>query len=1031
MRRRTFLATTGASVFLRPQFARAEKLAVSYKQQPPYFPYHGLIEPGHDAFIEEAAAYRTRKPSLPVAPHPNPWFREVTGSVLDSEQLRKGVPYWAARLDSAAGIDIYGNNGIAVADIDGDGSDEVYVCQPAGLPNRLFRWNGSKLVDISAAAGLDVLDSTSCALFLDLRNLGRQDAILMRDGGPLLFLNDGRGKFTHIPNAFRFAVSPAGTFTGMAAADYDRDGKLDVYCCCYSFFQSEAQYRYPSPYHDAQNGPPNFLFRNRLNANGSGFFEDVTVPVGLSENNNRFSFAPAWCDYDNSGWPSLYVANDFGRNNLYKNDGGKFRDVASTAGVEDIGPGMSACWFDENGDGRPDLYVGNMWSESGQRVVASKAFKNAATPELKEAYRRHSKGNSLYRNTGGGKFTDDGAALGVEMGRWAWSCDAHDFDNDGQAEIYIACGMLTGDKQPDLMSFFWRHVVASSPAGKERSTAYERGWNAINQFIREGYSWNGGEANVCYKKEGTKYRDASYESGLGVACDSRAFAVTDFNGDGCLDLFLKSRLGPQLRVFQNITGPARNTIGFVLEGRKSNRDAIGARLELDGQTKWLQAGSGYLSQHTKTVYFGLSDASVARGLRVDWPSGEVQSFVDLEAGYLYRIVENQPILKLRKFADSKPLAKMEVIGENKARLEDTWFADPIPLPSRHAGPGLLILHGREKPKVPGEMVDLTKDSDLAAAYSLFRRYLFEYRGELELPLALLLDESGRAIKVYEKIPGPDVVKQDLKNTDVASPYPGLRINPSHREFFKLGAALLWSGYGEQALPYLEEVLRRDPENSQTMVLAAQIHREAGRLGAARPSLDHALRLDPESAEAWNEMGGVHQALSEDGKALQYFLRAVAVKGDLTYALLNAAQASMRLDRPSEAEQYFGRVAKIDPQSSEAFNGLGLAQARGKKTAQAAASFREAIRLQPSYGPAWNNLAVLLLGEGKTDQAASTLRDAIGKAPLEEILYLNMGRIHLGRGNRAEAISVMRELLRVKPDSKVAQQALADLSKPAK
>ena len=93
MKRRIFLAATGASVFLRPQFAQAEKLVVSYKQEPPYFSYHGLIEPGHDAFIEEAAAYRRRKPSLPVAPHPNPWFREVTGSVLDSEQLRKGVPY--------------------------------------------------------------------------------------------------------------------------------------------------------------------------------------------------------------------------------------------------------------------------------------------------------------------------------------------------------------------------------------------------------------------------------------------------------------------------------------------------------------------------------------------------------------------------------------------------------------------------------------------------------------------------------------------------------------------------------------------------------------------------------------------------------------------------------------------------------------------------------------------------------------------------------------------------------------------------
>ena len=1028
MKRRTFLAATGASVFLKPQFAQAEKLVVSYKQEPPYFPYHGLIEPGHDAFIEEAAAYRARKPGLPAPPHPNPWFREVTGSVLDSEQLRKGVPYWAARLDPATGIDIYGNNGISVADVDGDGLDEVYVCQPAGLPNRLFRWNGSKLVDISAAAGLDVLDSTASALFLDLRNIGRQDAILMRDGGPLLFLNDGKGKFTHAPNAFRFAVSPAGTFTGMAAADYDRDGKLDIYCCCYSFFQSEAQYRYPSPYHDAQNGPPNFLFRNRLNADGSGFFEDVTTAVGLHENNNRFSFAPAWCDYDNSGWPSLYVANDFGRNNLYKNDGGKFRDVASAAGVEDLGPGMSACWFDENHDGRPDLYVGNMWSESGQRVVGSKAFKNAATPELKEAYRRHSKGNSLYRNMGNGRFSDDGAALQVEMGRWAWSCDAHDFDNDGQAEIYIACGMLTGDKQPDLMSFFWRHVVAASPTGKERSTAYESGWNAINQFIREGYSWNGGEANIFYKKDGKKYRDASYESGLGVACDSRAFAVTDLTGDGCLDLMLKSRLGPQLRVFQNTLGPAANRIGFILEGKKSNRDAIGTRLELDGQTKWLQAGSGYLSQHTKTVYFGLSDASKAGELQVNWPCGDVQKFANLEAGHLYRIVENQSIVKMRKFADVKPLAKMEVTGENRSRLADTWFADPVPLPSRHRGPGLLILHGNEKPTATGEFVDLAKDSVQAAAYTLFRRYLFEYRGDLELPLALLLDETGRAIKVYEKIPGVDLVKEDLRNMGDALPYPGLRIHQSHRDFFKLGAALLWSGYGEQALPYLEEVLRREPANSQTMVLAAQIQREAGRLDAARRYLDQALRLDPESAEAWNEIGGVHQALSEDAKALQCFVRAVAIKGDLTYALLNAAQASMRLDRPSDAEQYFARVVGIDPQSFEAFNGLGLAQARGKKTAKAADSFREAIRLQPSYGPAWNNLAVLLLGEGKTDEAAYILREAIGKAPLEEILYLNLGRIQLGRGNRAEAISVMRELLKVRPESKVGQQALADLSK---
>src|SRR5262249_29244512 len=159
--------------------------------------------------------------------------------------------------------------------------------------------------------GLDLLDDTTSALFLDLRNSGRQDAILLRSTGPLLFLNRGDGTFVEQPDAFRFKSRPQGSFTGMAAADYDRDGRLDIYLCCYVYFQSEDQYQYPSPYHDATNGPPNFLFRNRLTEEG-GFFEDVTEETGMNENNNRFSFAAAWCDYDGDGWPDLYVANDFG-----------------------------------------------------------------------------------------------------------------------------------------------------------------------------------------------------------------------------------------------------------------------------------------------------------------------------------------------------------------------------------------------------------------------------------------------------------------------------------------------------------------------------------------------------------------------------------------------------------------------------------------------------------------------------------------------------------------------------------------------
>ena len=431
-----------------------------------------------------------------VAVVAEPLFRDVTRSCFAEsesfrEQLRRGVPYWRASLDPASGIDIYGSNGIAVGDIDGDGVDEVYVCQPGGLPNRLYKiGEDGRFRDMTAEWNVGVLDDSSAALFVDLRNSGRQDLVLLRGSGPVLFLNEGN-RFSLRNDAFRFATAPSGGFTGMAAADFDRDGRLDLYLCCYVYFQSEAQYTYPSPYHDAQNGPPNFLFRNKLNVDGSGFFEDCTAETGLNANNNRFSFAPAWCDYNGDGWPDLYVANDFGRKNLYKNEKGRFHDVAHDAGVEDIGPGMSASWFDYDHDGRPDLYVANMWTAAGQRIVHQKAFVPAQSTAGRDAYFRHTRGNSLYRNLGDGSFENVTEQQHVAFGRWAWSSGGHDFDNDGESEILVTCGMLTNTSTTDLMSFFWRDVVAYSPETTMPSAKYESGWNAINQFIREDYSWSG------------------------------------------------------------------------------------------------------------------------------------------------------------------------------------------------------------------------------------------------------------------------------------------------------------------------------------------------------------------------------------------------------------------------------------------------------------------------------------------------------------------------------------------------------------
>ncbi len=204
-----------------------------------------------------------------IASAEKPWFRDVTAAAFSevssfTEQLARGIPYWRARLDPASGIDVYGSNGISVGDIDNDGCDEIYVCQPGGLPNRLYKFDGdNSLHDITEKWGAGILDDTSAALFLDLRNTGRQDLIVLCSSGPLLFLNEG-GRFRLRDDAFRFATSPAGNFTGMAAADFDRDGKLDLYLCCYVYFQSEAQYTYASPYHDAAERAAEFFLSQRL-----------------------------------------------------------------------------------------------------------------------------------------------------------------------------------------------------------------------------------------------------------------------------------------------------------------------------------------------------------------------------------------------------------------------------------------------------------------------------------------------------------------------------------------------------------------------------------------------------------------------------------------------------------------------------------------------------------------------------------------------------------------------------------------------
>jgi len=950
-------------------------------------------------------------------------FVDVTSHSLGQsrsykEQMLHGADYWRTVLDGAIGIDIYGNNGVAAGDFNNDGFDDLYVCQPAGLPNRLFRNRGDgTFEDVTEKAGVGVLDNTACALFADFQNGGRQDLLVVCGTGPLIFLNQGDGTFALKRDAFKFARSPQGTFTHAAIADYDNDGRLDIYFCLYMYYLGLDQYHYPIPYYDARNGPPNCLFHNE----GDGTFVETTEQAGLNADNDRYSFSCAWGNSTSSGFPDLFVANDFGSSQLYHNNGnGRFTVVSSQAHVEGVGAGMSCCWSDFDNDGLQDIYVPSMWEAAGQRVSEQAQFHAKAPARIRELYQRHARGNALYRNEGDGTFQNVGRHAGVEMGRWSWSSDFWDFDHDGYPDLYVANGYLSGPNRNDLASFFWRQVVAKSSEDATGALAYERGWNAINELVRSDYTWHGYARNVMFlnNRDGT-FSEASGSAGLDFAEDCRSFALADFDHDGRLEVALKSRNAPQLRMLHNVMQEIGHSISFRLRGHKSNRDAIGAAITIEAngthQTKFLQAGTGFLAQHSKELFFGVGKTADPIRATIKWPSGLTEHFAGVPVDHRIQIEEGANSFNaIPFFATSQGGPASVSPPPDTLPVEvETWLIEPMKAPSFSlpdvtgqavelksflGGFVLLTLWATIAPssreqlerlhqhrsaiaasglKIVAMNVDgqdqiqharsialgdnfsfpvVFATEDVAGIYNIIYRHLFDRRRDLPIPISFLLDPEGMITKVYQGSVDPLILPADLRSCPK---------NSADR----MKRALPFSGI------LVQDSFRR---NDFTYGVAMFQH---GYLDQATDSFQQVIAADPNNSDAYYNLG------------------------------------TLNLQRKNlvEARRCLEQAAKLRPDFPEAWNNLGMMAAQRGQPEEAIDDFKKSLQYRPNYATALLNLGNVYRHRGSFSMAEDALNRALGLQPDDPEANYSLGMFYAQQNQTQRASELLQKAISLRPD----------------
>lgn len=539
----------------------------------------------------------------------------VLGSWAGAEAPSPESPIQFIDVAKAAGVDFHHTHGGSgelfyvetmgsgggFLDYDGDGNLDIYLVNGAPLPgyrtaeaptNRLYRNEGrGRFADVTAVAGVgDTHYGMGCAA-ADFDNDGDTDLYLTNFGPEVLYRNEGNGTFADITRGA--GVGDSLWSTSAAWLDYDNDGWLDLYMANYIDFSIEDHrpcYQrglrvYCDP--DKYDSVPDRLYHNE----GDGRFKDATADAGLAQTPPGRGLGVACADYDLDGDIDIYVANDETPGLLLRNGGdGRFQEVGLFSGVShngsgEVESGMGVDFADYDGDGYPDLFL---------------------TTFSFETY-------TLHRNMGNGFFADVTEAVGLAEATFlplGFGTRFFDYDNDGDLDLFCANGHIF-------------HNVAQL----ESSLTYEQ----TNQLLRNDQG---------------RFTDVSASAGpaFQIARVSRGAAFGDYDDDGDVDILVTNNNG-LAELLRNEGGSRQHWLTVRIVGTKSNRDGIGARLELWAggrrQVREVASGASYLSTHDLRVHFGLGTSKRVDRLDINWPSGQVDRWEDLDADQFLVVREGE------------------------------------------------------------------------------------------------------------------------------------------------------------------------------------------------------------------------------------------------------------------------------------------------------------------------------------------------------------------------------------------------------